>query len=368
MAFRESPFGELKVPLAWTAAVALIVAVVVAAALLISDRRETFQSEAYGVTRQVGDAVVTPVSGALAAPGRWTGLGMENLRDYLFAVAENRRLKAELKEARQWRDAAISLRDTNERYKSLLGLKTEPPIPMVAARTVTDSRGPFANTRLANVGSAENIQPGNPVMSENGLVGRIIGVTRGASRVLLLTDIASRTPVMIDRTNARAILTGDGGPNPKLDYLRGRDPVKQGDRVLTSGDGGVLPRGLPVGVAVKGLDGRWRVILASDTAPIDFVRILLFQDFSQLSKAQADELDKMPVPPPSAAPGGVGVTQVPAPVIATPAAANPARTVVRAATPTAKAVPQKRSASPARPVQQSPPVVADSPAPAHCSA
>lgn len=352
MAFRESPFGELKVPLAWTAAVALIVAVVVAVGLLMSDRRETFQSEAYGVTRQVGDAVAAPVSGALAAPGRWTGLGMENIRDYLFAVSENRRLKAELKEARQWRDVAVALRDTNDRYKSLLGLKTEPPIPMVAARTVSDSRGPFANTRLANAGLEKNIQPGNPVMSESGLVGRVIGVTRGASRILLLTDIASRTPVMIDRTNARAILTGDGGPNPKLEYLRGKAPVKQGDRVLTSGDGGLLPRGLPVGVAVKGLDGRWRVILASDAAPIDFVRILLFQDFSQLEKAQKDELDKMPPPPPSGPVEGVGVVPtVGAPGTSAKPPAKVTATTVVPARPTAPkpAAPKPSTAKPATP-------------------
>ncbi|MDO8379820.1 rod shape-determining protein MreC [Phenylobacterium sp.] len=370
MAFRESPFGELKVPLAWTAAVALIVAVVVAVALLLSDRRETFQSEAYGVTRQVGDAVAAPVSGALAAPGRWTGLGMENLRDYLFAVSENRRLKAELKEARQWRDVAIALRDTNDRYKSLLGLKTEPPIPMVAARTVSDSRGPFANTRLANAGVEKNIQPGNPVMSESGLVGRVIGVTRGASRILLLTDIASRTPVMIDRTNARAILTGDGGPNPKLDYLRGKDPVKQGDRVLTSGDGGVLPRGLPVGVAVKGLDGRWRVILASDAAPIDFVRILLFQDFSQLAKAQQEELDKMPVPPPASpvaslvtpgAPAAKPPTTITATVTspAKPPAAKPV--AAKPATPKPAVKPAAPKPAPATPPATAPPPQAAAP-------
>ncbi len=364
MAFRESPFGELKVPLAWTAAVALIVAVVVAVALLMSDRRETFQSEAYGVTRQVGDAVAAPVSGALAAPGRWTGLGMENIRDYLFAVSENRKLKAELKEARQWRDVAIALRDTNDRYKSLLGLKTEPPIPMVAARTVTDSRGPFANTRLANAGMEKNIQPGNPVMSESGLVGRVIGVTRGASRILLLTDIASRTPVMIDRTNARAILTGDGGPNPKLDYLRGKAPVKQGDRVLTSGDGGVLPRGLPVGVAVKGLDGHWRVILASDAAPIDFVRILLFQDFSQLEKAQKDELDKMPVPPPSGPVEGVGM--VPTPGAPTPKAKPPTTITATTVVPAKPAAPKPAAPKPAisKPAAPKPAVKPAAPTPA----
>ena len=60
MALRENPFGEVRVPLAWTAGVALVVAIIVAVGLLMSDRRETFRSEAYGVTRQVGDAVAAP--------------------------------------------------------------------------------------------------------------------------------------------------------------------------------------------------------------------------------------------------------------------------------------------------------------------
>lgn len=330
MSLRDNPLGELRVPLTWAAAVALIVAAVAAVALLLSDRRETFQAEAYGATRRASDTVMTPVGDVLAAPGRWTGAGARSISDYFFAVSENRRLKAELAEMRQWRDVAIALRDTNDRYRALLGLRTNPPIPMVAARIVTDSRGPFANTRLANAGKEMGVKAGNPVMSENGLVGRVIGVTSGASRVLLLTDIASRTPVMIDRDNSRAILTGDGGPNPRLDYLRGRDPVREGDRVLTSGDGGVLPRGLPVGTAVKGLDGRWRVVLASDRAPIDFVRILLFADFTQVVNQQ--ELAQMPAPPPTlgahpvgvVAPAGAATTIGAAPTPAKPAASAPA--------------------------------------------
>lgn len=307
MAFRDNPFGELKVPLTWTAAVAVIVAAVAAIALLANDRRGDFQAEAYGVTRQVSDAVAAPVGGVLAAPIGWIGDGINAVKGYFFAIRENRRLKAELREMRQWRQVALALRDTNERYKTLLGLKTDPPIDMVAARIVTESRGPFANTRLANAGVEKGVKTGYPVMSENGLVGRVIGVTTGVSRVLLLTDIASHTPVMVDRTNARAILTGDGGPNPRLDYLRGQDPVREGDRIVTSGDGGVLPRGLPVGVAVKAVDGRWRAVLASDAAPIDFVRILLFEDFSQL--ADRRQLDEMPVPPPQAGAATVGVVQ-----------------------------------------------------------
>lgn len=373
MALRENPFGELRVPLAWTAGVALVVAIIVAVGLLMSDRRETFRSEAYGVTRQVGDAVAAPVTGFLATPGRWIGDGVNSVRGYFFAVSENKRLKAELAEAAEWKNAALALRDTNNRYKALLGLKTDPPIPMVAARTVSEARGPFSNTRLANAGREKGIITGNPVMSENGLIGRVIGVTDGASRILLLTDIASRTPVMIERTNARAILTGDGGPNPRLEYLRGQEPVKPGDRLVTSGDGGVLPRGLPVGLAVKGLDGRWRAVLASDAAPVDFVRILLFQDFSQLTAAAAAELNKMPVPPPASPMPAVGVTAdgataaAPAatpkppvakpPVAATPAVRPPAATAgaTPAPKPATPRAPAPRAATPSRPATTPPP-------------
>lgn len=359
MPLRDNQFGDLKVPLTWTAGVALVVAAVVAAALLMTDRRERFQSEAYGVTRKVTDAVATPVGGVLSAPGRWVGLGAKTVGGYFFAVSENRRLKAELAEMRQWRDVAIALRDTNDRYKTVLGLKTDPPIPMATARVVTDARGPFANTRLANAGSERGVREGNPVMSENGIVGRVIGVTNGASRILLLTDIASRVPVMIDRTNARAILTGDGGPNPKLEYLRGKDPVKEGDRILTSGDGGLMPRGLPVGVAVKGLDGEWRAVLASDAAPIDFVRILLFEDFAQLADAKA--LDTMTPPPPQTPVATPATTTLapPAATVATPSAATPTAPAAQTAPRTPAAAPSATPAAPrpapSQPSTQAPP-------------
>lgn len=352
MPFREGPLGDLKVPLTWTAAVALIVAVVIAVAFLLADRRETLQQQAYGVTRQTVDTVAKPVSGVIAAPGRWTGVGVGAVRNYFFAGSENARLKAELQEMRAYRDRYLALVDENERYKSLLGLKTDPPIPMVAARVVADSRGPFANTRLADAGKEKGVVVGNPVMNERGLVGRVVGVAPGASRVLLLTDIASRTPVMIDRTNARAILTGDGGPNPKLEYLRGADPIQAGDRVVTSGDGGVVPRGLPVGAAVKGLDGRWRVVLFADSASIDYIRILLFKDFAQLADQEA--LAAKVLPPvitenPQESMLGPAKPAIPAPAAGAPAAATVAPKPPVTAGTAAPAVAKPPTAKPAAP-------------------
>ena len=287
MSYRDGHFQDLKVPLTWTVGVAVVVAVIAAIALLLSDRRETLQSGAMGVARAAADMVrLAGGAKAVSAPGRWTGQAAQYVRDYFGAVSENRRLRAENAELRQWKATAVALEDTNARYRALLGFKTNPPIPMAAARVVLDSRGPFADTRLADAGKERGVEVGNPVMSERGLVGRIIGVTQGASRILLVTDVASRTPVMDDRTDARAVLTGDASATPKLEYLRGADPLKDGDRILTSGDGGMIPRGLPIGTAVKGLDGQWRVRLDADQSSIDFVRILLFKDFSVLASQQ----------------------------------------------------------------------------------
>jgi rod shape-determining protein MreC len=314
VSYRDGHFQDLKVPLTWTVGVAVVVAIVAAVALLLSDRRETVQSGLIGVGRATADVAASPVGQAISAPGRWTGQATQFVRDYFFAVSENRRLLAENAELRQWKASAVALEDTNARYRALLGFRTNPPIPMASARVILDSHGPFADTRLADAGKEKGVAVGNPVMNERGLVGRVIGVAHGASRVLLLTDIASRTPVLVDRTDARAILTGDASATPKLEYLRGVDPIKEGDRILTSGDGGMIPRGLPVGTAVKGLAGSWRVRLDADQSSIDFVRILLFKDFSLLANQQElAEPGQPDAPPPADAPKAPPIRAVAAP-------------------------------------------------------
>jgi rod shape-determining protein MreC len=301
LSYRDGHFQDLKVPLTWTVAVAVLVAAVVAVALLVSSRRESLQESAYGAARSVADAVNAPAGQAVSAPSRVASQAIDYLRDYFFAVSENRRLRQQLQEMQVLHDQVTALKNVNARYAALLGFRTDPPVPMATAHVILDARGPFSDTRLADIGKEHGVQVGNPVMSEHGLVGRVIGVTRGASRILLLTDVASRTPVLIDRTDARAIMTGDASPTPKLEYMRGLSPVRQGDRVLTSGDGGLSPRGLPVGTVVRGLDGVWRVQLDADESAIDFVRILLFTDFSTLADQKELAATPLPAGPPAPA-------------------------------------------------------------------
>jgi rod shape-determining protein MreC len=291
VSLRDGPLGEIKPPLIWLAGAALVVAVTVALAIFVTD---STRHGAFAGVRSAALAVTAPVGRVLSAPVRVGGQGVGFVRAYVLAGSQNRQLRADLATALTWRDEALTLRAENTRLRALLGLRTQPVLPMVSADTVLDTRGPFSNSRLADAGADQGIAEGNPVLSEHGLVGRVTGVAPHVSRIMLLTDVESRTPVMIPRTNGRAILTGDGGPSPSLAYLRTHDALRAGDRVVSSGDGGVVPRGLAVGTVAKGSDGAWRVSLDSDTMPIAFVRILLFKDFSQL--ASAPDLNPVALP------------------------------------------------------------------------
>lgn len=312
MAFRDGPFENIKVPVVWTAAVAMVACALGAGLLLIGDAHG--QSAAQPVRTGV-EATTGPVGGVLAAPVRWFGSLGDGISGYFFAVSENRRLKAEHVELLRLRDQNTALRIENARYETLLAIRPDPPVPMVTGRAVSDARGPFSNARLIDVGTGKGVKIGHPVVNEQGLLGRVVGTSGSVSRLLLLTDVASRTPVMIQRTDARALLTGDGSGNPRLEFVRGVGAVQVGDRILSSGDGGAFPRGIPVGVVAKGLDGGWRVKLFSDRGPIDYVRVMLFEDFGQL--VGPHDLDAPPLS---------GLTPVPMPASRTPAAPAPAAT------------------------------------------
>ncbi len=306
MSLRDGPLNELRPPLAWLAIAAVAVAAVASVALFVGDRRGGLHGEAFAQARWRFDEAAGAVGEVMSAPIHWLADAVNATGAYIRAGDQNRDLKGQLAQERVVLDQLAALRDENARLRALLGVKTDPPLPMVGARTILYARGPFANTRLADAGAEAGVIEGNPVLSEHGLVGRVIAVAPRVSRIMMLTDVESRIPVLIARTNGRAILTGDGGASPRLDYLRTHDPVRPGDRILTSGDGGVIPRGLPVGVAVRAVDG-WRVALDTDATTIDVVRILLFKDFSQIAAAASLKPASLPptateAPPPAQAP------------------------------------------------------------------
>lgn len=271
----------------WTR-VALIVSVALSCFLIAVGRSDIRDGSA---PRTVTETGVTPLATIVSIPLR----SMENffggLSDRASAYEDNQALKEELALLRERQARYENLAMKVARYESILGVDTQTDIPLekIAARAVAETDGPFVRSLLINVGRDDGVSVGNPVMSADGLVGHVINLGPDSARVLRLSDLNSRIPVASARSGATAILAGDNNVRPKLSFISQRVDWEIGDRVISSGDDGALPRGLAVGKVVRGEDGGLRVRLASRAHPLDWVWVSPFQPISAPSETDAPE-------------------------------------------------------------------------------
>lgn len=197
-----------------------------------------------------------------------------DFRSYARIYEQNEELRRELQQMKAWREAAIQLEQQNAKLLDLNNVKLNPKLTYTTGVVLTDSGSPFRQSALINIGRHDGVQDGWAAMDGLGLVGRISGVGENSSRVLFLTDSSSRIPVEVTPSGQRAILAGDNSPLPPLEFVDGMDQVRAGDRVVTTGDGGVFPPGLLAGTVFLGGDGRLRVKLSADYRRLEFLRII----------------------------------------------------------------------------------------------
>jgi rod shape-determining protein MreC len=201
----------------------------------------------------VSDAVA-PVLDAVAQPLNAVGEAVDRVKMVVTTYQTNVRLEAENRRLLQWQQTALNLAADNQQLRGLLKAVPEAALSYVTARVVANSGGAFVRMILINAGTEDRVSRGQAVISGEGLVGRLTEVGDRAARVLLITDLNSRIPVNVERSHAAAVLAGDNSERPRLLYLPAGDGAKVGDRIVTSGEGGVFPPGLPVGV-ISAIDG-----------------------------------------------------------------------------------------------------------------
>lgn len=217
---------------------------------------------------------LAPVIDFVSAPIRGIETMVEGVRTVASLRAENVRLQGENDLLKRWRRRAEILESENRQLRSVIGAATIENRTPITARAVTAPGGGFAHTVLIAIGSEEGIVRGNPVVTADGLVGIVIDVGRAYARVLMISDINARIPVILSSSSWPGLTVGQNGQFLDLQFLPDEAQPKIGELVLTSGHGGVLPNGLPVGRVDQIEDGTIRVRPAVDLRNLSYVSVL----------------------------------------------------------------------------------------------
>jgi rod shape-determining protein MreC len=216
-----------------------------------------------------------PILDALARPTAAVNGMIDAGRNLYGLTLENRTLREENARLLQWQAIARRLEAENAALRGQLGFAPETAATETTARVIGASGGAYVRSVLVAAGSRHGVRKGQAAVTGTGLAGRVNEVGDRSSRVLLITDLNSRIPVVVESSRDQAILAGDNSDRPRLDYLRPNARVSPGDRVVTSGLGGIFPPGIPVGT-VLAAEGGFRVQPPVEWDRLEFLRLMDF--------------------------------------------------------------------------------------------
>ncbi len=222
-------------------------------------------------------AVITATTPVAELVDRVDGFFSSLWNDYIALVDVEKENKKLRETVRILNTRVIGDREAvheNERLRQLTGMREKLPVPSVAASVISEDSSPWFNTITIDRGEADGITEGMPVVGTAGVVGRIVKTARGSSRVLLLTDHASGIAAVVQRSRARGVVKGKGDNNCSLEFLQRGDDVKIGDVVITSGIGGVFPKGLPIGEVTMVKKGEYGIFQTVEIRPYVNIPIL----------------------------------------------------------------------------------------------
>jgi rod shape-determining protein MreC len=255
----------------WSQRFAFLGLLALAFALMLLSKAET------GTLERARTAIVdatTPVLEVMSRPVEAGQAAAQSVESYFIVRAENERLLQDNERLLRWMLMAQQLEVENATLRAQLDFVPEIAPRAITARVVADTGGAFFHSLLINAGARHFVQRGQAVVSHGGLVGRVAQVGDRSARVLLLTDLNSRIPAVVESTGDRVIVTGDNTPWPTLTYLASNSPISVGDRVLTSGHGGVFPPGLVIGIVAEASEARVTIQPAVPLSRVSEARVL----------------------------------------------------------------------------------------------
>ena len=255
----------------WTQRFAFVLLTLLAFGIMLIGKADTV---VISRARTVVIDMLAPVMNAASRPiasAKDVAAQVENL---VALKEENARLQSENQTLLEWQTVGRELQSQNAALRDLLKFTPDPRATYVTAPVIADTSSSYVRSLIVLAGAGDGVVKGQAAISGAGLVGRVLEVGRRASRVLLLTDISARVPVVIERTRDQAVLAGNNSDNPELQYLPRDVDIKVGDRIVTSGVGGNFPVGLPVGEVVGIGEGHILVQLYAQLDRMEYIRLV----------------------------------------------------------------------------------------------
>lgn len=246
--------------------------------------------------RARAEALMAPAMAAAMVPLGPLRRLVRHVQESYESFATLEKLRDENQRLRQWESRAHALERRVVELSQLAKALDEQKIEFRTVRVIASSTGAFLQSALLEAGSEHGIKTGHPVINADGVLGRIVETGRRTARVLLLTDINSRVPVLVGKQQARALVVGDGGPEPRLSFLAPGASIEPGDEIATSGLGGMFPRGLRVGT-VNGASGGSRVEPAARLGEQQYASVLLYDNPGVALALELGQANPAPVEP-----------------------------------------------------------------------
>src|SRR5215475_4127335 len=219
--------------------------------------------------------LTTPVQTALAAVHRGAFGIWSTYLDWKNVRVENHRLREEVERLRVESLWVTETSEENRRLRRLLALRERLPVTTLPGEVIAREWGGWVRSLTVNRGRSDDIRRLTAVISPDGLVGRVVDVRSGASIVQVLTDPTSTVGAHVLRTRTPGIVEGDPRGTLRFKFMaRDGASIQNGDVLVTAGQGGLFPRGIPIGM-VCSIDNRGAALFhyAELTPAVDFARV-----------------------------------------------------------------------------------------------
>ena len=212
-----------------------------------------------------GSLLVSYPSEIISDTYSFTNKHINLYKNYNKLIEENKELKNNISKSE-------FLEMENTQLRKLIDEPSVLVSNLVSARVIFDKQSPYLNSFVINTGNNKGIKNGMAVLDGENFIGRVVDVNFFSSRVLLVSDLNSKIPVITEPTGNHAILSGHGSKETTLEYLPENHEIKNGDKVYTSGQEGIFLPGIPIG-KVKLNKDIVEVILFSNLKQITFVNV-----------------------------------------------------------------------------------------------